>query len=256
MYDKVSEEVPSISVFMSLFKVVPSVVKRFTRMAAKSIPTILIKYTGFADAQRLKKTMNALETAVKIANEGVTEFDDVINPGCAHADTMDAMKQLVTLFYTSPKSIDITLEGYWALTKVYNLVFIPYLRMMMRAVLGGFGMMTGLECGLIYYAQVGEKVTCSEDELVDWTGGQVTLPDPGKPQVCGSVPIFPPDIYDELYDHLFYMKDARPERRVEKEEKPKAPEPKIEEPKLEAEKLDFRWVDQVLRTAKDDDFFW
>lgn len=193
-----------------LFQAAPEFHKRFARYGINAVPMLLIKYTGSVEAQLLKKTMNALEGAVKSEANGLNPAQGLmINTACSIYSSVDPLYSIIFAFYNNYKLFDLILTGSWTVSRIFPLVADVdlSLRFMMQALAGGLNIAGGLNlgCGMLYESETGMEPECQPEETINWSGGsQQVLPAEGGNQiVCGSMPYIPPRLNDDVFPSIF-----------------------------------------------------
>ncbi|ODM92878.1 hypothetical protein Ocin01_13804 [Orchesella cincta] len=247
---KFHKKIQNVANFLSIHKISSNKIKQFARVSANSLPSTLIRFSTQNSTQKLKSLINSLESAVKSVNKGKLFAKNLNNPKCHFINPSESVQDFVAASYQDPSILDLALAGHWTFSNSHNKLP-EAIKDVSKSFLGPVEILTGVNCGFVSYSETGEKAeNCGGP--IQWQTSKTIPAEYGKPSVCGTVPHFPVDIYDEMYPSVFDPQEMTTEEATEDKENR---EKMKDEGRAEEEgQDDEKWVGEVMKTFdKEDD---
>ncbi|CAL8104446.1 unnamed protein product [Orchesella dallaii] len=238
------KSIKSVPHFVNMYKMPSSKMKRFARVSANALPNTLIRYGHSNSTRKLKSLISSLETAVKKVNKGTVFVNTLNNRNCPFINPAETVEDFVAASFQDPSVLDLALAGHWTFSSIHHKL--PRaMQDMSNSFLGSMEILTGINCGVVYSSETGKKQKC--EKRVNWQKDKSYPAEIAKPVVCGVVPYFPADIYDEEFPSVFDPQEMTTEEPTEEKER-KEMEEGMKGRAADGDNKDKEWVEDVMKT--------
>ncbi len=101
MYDKHAKNIKTIGHYLTTLNILPATFKRFTRLAANALPSIILKYSNLNESTVFQGALSDMESDAKLTSSVEDLGSELSNPGCS---TMNIFKPVQKVEIIRPLS--------------------------------------------------------------------------------------------------------------------------------------------------------
>lgn len=83
LYEKHAKNIKTIAHYLTTLNILPETFKRFTRLAANALPSIILKYSNLNESTVFEGALSDLETDAKLTSSVEGLGSELSNPGCS-----------------------------------------------------------------------------------------------------------------------------------------------------------------------------